>query len=119
MEAAYGDVEAIVVRVVDGDTLIVNIPTLPPVVGEQIGIRLSGCDTPELHDKRPEIRALALKAKEYVNSLLLGRTVMLKKIRRGKYFRLIANIEIQQTDLSYILINKGLAKQYDGGKKSW
>ncbi|UZP67987.1 thermonuclease family protein [Desulfovibrio mangrovi] len=118
-ETNYGDMEAVVVRVVDGDTIIVDIPDLPPVIGKNIGIRISGCDTPELHDKRPEKRALAQQAKSFVTTLLQGKKVRLKDVKRGKYFRLIADVVIQQISLSTLLIDEGYAKPYFGGKKGW
>ncbi|MFV0349396.1 MAG: thermonuclease family protein [Halodesulfovibrio sp.] len=111
--------DAVVMRIVDGDTIIVDIPDLPPVIGKNIGIRISGCDTPELHDKRPEMRALAMQAKSFVTSLLHGRKIRLKNIKRGKYFRLIADVEIEESSLSRLLIDKGFARPYSGGKKNW
>ncbi|GFM35714.1 thermonuclease family protein [Desulfovibrio psychrotolerans] len=93
-EASYGDALAHVVRVVDGDTLVVDIPAFPDVVGRHISIRLAGCDTPELRDKSPEKREKAREAKAFVHDLLAGRTVILRDIRRGKYFRLVARVEL-------------------------
>lgn len=118
-ETNYGDMEAVVVRVVDGDTIIVDIPDLPPVIGKNIGIRISGCDTPELHDKHPEKRARAQQAKSFVTTLLQGKKVRLKDVKRGKYFRLIADVIIQQISLSTLLIDEGYAKPYSGGKGEW
>jgi endonuclease YncB( thermonuclease family) len=115
----YGDMDAIVMRIVDGDTIIVDIPDLPPVIGKNIGIRISGCDTPELHDKRPEMRTLAIQAKHFVTTLLQGRKIRLKNIKRGKYFRLIADVEVGESSLSTLLIDKGFARPYSGGKRNW
>lgn len=93
-DQTYGDALAHVVRVVDGDTLIVDIPAFPDVVGRNISIRLAGCDTPELRDKCPEKRKKARAAKAFVHKLLDGRAVVLRDIRRGKYFRLVARVEL-------------------------
>ena len=115
----YGDMDAVVMRIVDGDTIIVDIPDLPPVIGKNIGIRISGCYTPELHDKRPEMRTLAIQAKHFVTTLLQGRKIRLKNIKRGKYFRLIADVEVGESSLSTLLIDKGFARPYSGGKRNW
>lgn len=115
----YGDMNAVVIRVVDGDTFYVNIPDMPDLVGSNIGVRLAGCDTPELRDPRPEVRALAHKAKQYMDTLLTGRTITLRRVQRGKYFRLIADVEMHNEYLSHHLIRLGYARAYSGGKKSW
>ena len=47
------------VTVHDGDTIIVDFPTLPDVFGKRIEIRLNGIDTPELRDKDPVVRRKA------------------------------------------------------------
>ncbi len=42
----------------------------PDVFGEKIVVRVIGIDTPELNDKREEIKATAIKAKEELEKLL-------------------------------------------------
>lgn len=106
------------VRVVDGDTIIVNIDGWPPVVGHEIGIRVNGCDTPELRDKRPDIKAMAYRAKETVDAILRRAEVIeLHNIGRGKYFRLVADVYADGVSLANILIASGLALPYDGGRR--
>jgi endonuclease YncB( thermonuclease family) len=107
-------------RVVDGDTIVVDIPGYPPLVGRGIAVRLAGCDTPELRDQRPEIRRLAKQARALVRAALAGRPrVELRNIRRGKYFRLVADIYVDGCDLAALLIQSGLGKPYQGGARSW
>lgn len=53
-----------VVKVRDGDTFVINIENVPDVFGKNIAVRIRGIDTPELNDKREEIRNIAIKAKE-------------------------------------------------------
>ncbi|QJB57163.1 thermonuclease family protein [Pseudodesulfovibrio sp. zrk46] len=106
------------VRVVDGDTFVVNIAGWPDVVGREIGVRLAGCDTPELRDKRPAIKIMAYQAKEALGLLLTqAKTVELRNIRRGKYFRLVADVFADDTDVAAILIAAGLAQPYHGGRR--
>lgn len=110
-----------VASVYDGDTIRVNIRNWPPVAGQNIGVRIRGIDTPEMHDSRPEIRAKAIQAQKYVSKRLNGKhVIILRNIGRDKYFRLLANVEIDGQDLSADLLKTGLARPYDGGKKgSW
>ena len=108
------------VRVVDGDTIVVNIADWPDIVGKNIGVRVAGCDTRELRDKRPEIRAMAYEAKDVVTALLRNaHTIELRNIERGKYFRIVADVYADGTNVSQVLIMYGLAMPYDGGKKPW
>lgn len=108
------------VRVVDGDTIIVNIGGWPAIVGDQIGVRVAGCDTPELRDKRLHMREQALRAKDTVNAILHGaQSIELRNIRRGKYFRLVADVYADGCNLAHILISSGLAMPYDGKAKPW
>ena len=79
---------------------------------------MNGIDTPEMRDKRPEIKALAQKAKRFTKvNLKGGETVMLKNMQRGKYFRIVADVYIDGKNLAESPIAAGLAKPYDGGKK--
>lgn len=108
-----------VTSVYDGDTFRCNIDGWPGIVGERMMIRILGIDTPELRDKRPEIKALALKAKQFaVEQLRNAGQVELKNMHRGKYFRILADVYFDGQDLGKLLIEEGLAKPYDGGKKN-
>lgn len=113
----YAPAAARVVRVVDGDTLIVDIDTYPPVFGQAIPVRLAGCDTPELNDPDPRLRALAVAAREFVRQVLGDAPVELHDIGRGKYFRIIARVRVAGQDLSTLLLQAGLAVPYAGGKR--
>ncbi len=115
----YGDVVvAEVTSIYDGDTFKVNLQGYPPIAGERIGIRINGIDTPEMRDKRPEVKALARKAKQYtVQRLREGQQIILHNMQRGKYFRIVAEVYVDGSNLGQELISAGLAKPYDGGKK--
>ncbi len=113
------DVQAVVLRVIDGDSLVVNIPTFPDIIGKDITVRIASCDTPEKNDKNPVLRAKAGAAKRFTATLAPpGSTVWLRQIRRDKYFRLLARVEAAGYDITDALIAEGLALPYEGGKKS-
>ena len=62
-EKSYGNLELEVLKVYDGDTLTANVKDYPPIIGESIGIRLNGIDTPEMKDSNPRVKAHAVKAR--------------------------------------------------------
>jgi micrococcal nuclease len=46
---SFGDFEgAVYIRNYDGDTITFNLPSLHPIIGEKISIRVNGIDTPEI-----------------------------------------------------------------------
>jgi micrococcal nuclease len=115
----YGNVVVSkVVSVYDGDTFRVNIKNHPPIIGHNIPIRLNGIDCPEIRNKKVDVKQLAVEAKELTErSLKTAKKIELKNMKRGKYFRIIANVEVDGVDLGDLLVKKGLAKVYDGGSK--
>ena len=107
----YGDIKAEVMRVVDGDTIYVRIPTVHPIIGYEIGIRVYGIDTREKDDGGAVATTLV------TDLLKPGKYVTLRDLRRGKFFRMVADVIIDGDSLAYILIEKGLAYRYYGGTK--
>lgn len=107
-----------VISVYDGDTFFADIKGHPNISGKNIGIRIYGIDTPEIRGSSPEIKALAFKAKEFViKQFGKGKIIVLKNTKRGKYFRIVAEVWIDGINLGEELIKVKLAKPYFGGKK--
>ena len=107
------------VRAYDADTITVDVKGIPAVFGDDIGIRVAGVDTPEIRGKCAAEKKLAIKARDRVRGLLeSAKTIDLLNVERGKYFRLVARVEIDGTDLSQLLLKEGYAVEYDGGKKT-
>ena len=105
----------------DGDSIIFDIPDMPPIVGERMVIRLREVDTPELGRAQCELeRKKALKAKNRVHSLLKdAKVINLHRAARGKYFRILADIEFDGQDLATILLDEELAIPYSGGTRTY
>ena len=60
------------------------------------------------------------QAKEELERLLYsGNKIILYDLGRDKYFRLLASVKVGNIDVAEYMIKKGLAKEYDGGKKVW
>lgn len=114
-------VSGTVVSVYDGDTLTVRLPGLPAWLGETISVRVAGIDTPELRGTRPDIKALAYRARDLARGICpVGSPVVLSRIERGKYFRLVAGVQCRGGDLARELLEAGLAHEYDGtGRREW
>ncbi|WP_161795143.1 thermonuclease family protein [Brachyspira hyodysenteriae] len=107
------------VRVRDGDTFVINIKGIPEVFGKEIAIRIRGIDTPELDDSRKAIKEIAYRAKfELENILFSSKKIVLSELGRDKYFRVLATVKADDIDVGKYLIQKGLAKRYNG-KKEW
>lgn len=112
------DLEIEVVSIYDGDTIMVNVLNWPDIIGKRISVRLSDIDTPELRDNRPAVKALAQKAKMFtVEKLRQAKHIELRNIKRDKYFRIDADVYVDQQNLSQLLLREKLAQKYDGGTK--
>lgn len=116
--AQAADLAAVVVLVYDGDTITVDVPDVPPVFGDDIGVRVAGIDAPEMRGGTPETRRLAIQARDVVRGLCpTGSVVTLRDAARDKYFRVLARIECGGVDVAEELLRRGLAREYGGGKK--
>ena len=108
-----------VISVYDDDTFRVDIDSLPPIVGKNIPIRLNGIDTPEIQGKCQQEKDLALEARDFVrNKLANAKEIKLTKLKRGKYFRVVADVYFDGVSLEQELLDNELAYKYTGGKKS-
>jgi endonuclease YncB( thermonuclease family) len=88
------------------------------LIGNNISIRIRGIDAPEIRGKNNH---LATKAREYLRDRIKhARSIELRNIEKDKYFRLLADVYIDNESISEVMIKEGLARQYDGGKrKEW
>jgi micrococcal nuclease len=115
----YGSVTVSKVNsVYDGDTFRATLKNYPAIIGENIGIRVNGIDTPEIRGKCPSEKALAIKARDLARlKLNNGKVIELHNISRGKYFRIVADVFIDGVNLGDILLEAKLAVRYKGKKK--
>jgi len=111
-----------VTSIYDGDTFRANIKEFPELIGYRIAIRVNGVDTPEMRGKCLHEKALARKAKQFTVKALRGaKKIELHNIKRGKYFRIVADVYIDGINLTDSLIDARLGVAYDGGtkQKNW
>jgi endonuclease YncB( thermonuclease family) len=121
--AQYGHyVVTQVISIYDGDTIRVNIKHLPPIIGQNIRVRLSNIDTPEIKGQCSRENKLALIARDRLRHLVNNaHTIEIHNLQRGKYFRIVADLILDGQNASEMLIREKLGVPYNGGKKihSW
>ena len=86
-----------------------------------MAIRINGIDMPELRGKCDKEKQLARAAKQFtVERSRATKIIILKNIKRGKYFRLIADVYIDGVSLGDLLIQNHHAIKYVGkAKPDW
>ena len=108
-----------IVRVVDGDTVDVDIDLGFDTwrCGERI--RLYGVDTPECRTRNAEEKAAGFLAKEFVeDSLHVGQTYKLTTKDKGKFGRYLGVIMLtNKTSINAALVTENLAVPYHGQSK--
>jgi endonuclease YncB( thermonuclease family) len=103
--------DCLVLRVIDGDTFEA-IVELGFGVAQKFKVRLDGIDTPEKNTDE------GVAAKEFVRSLIEGKTVLLQDAGHEKYGRARAAVYLEDgTDLTELLIKERMGKEYHGEKK--
>ena len=115
-----GPVTAEVVRVIDGDTVLVEAMPWPDHKVNTY-VRLRGIDAPELRSKCPAFRKAAQVAKSELASLIGNeRLVQLTAISGDKCFgRVVADLTLQDgTRPAEDLLEAGLVDPYSGRTKS-
>lgn len=105
-----------VTRVVDGDTIRVQIPNVPEVFSD-MSVRLAAIDTPEMNATRVCERRDAKKAKAFLEILIKSKSVDLIDCEGDKYWRLNCRVVSGGKDLGSQLSSAGLAYHYMGAKK--
>lgn len=114
-----------VTRIVDGDTVDVDIDLGFDVVLKKQRVRLSGIDAWESRTRDKEEKAKGLEAKEFCKNFCKeGEPAILKTKTydaTGKYGRILGEIwsagEFGDKSLNQYLVEKGHAKEYFGGKR--
>lgn len=104
---------ALVVRAVDGDTLLARLD------GEsaEARIRLLGINTPETVDPRTPVECFGKEASQRMHELVDGKRVRLdadpQADERDKYDRLLRNVVLEDgTDLNAAMVKDGYASAY-------
>lgn len=106
--------KAIVKRVIDGDTVSLDID-LGMRIYMSANCRMYGINAAELHDKDQAVRDKANEAKDYLSSKLVsGSTVLVESKKLDKYGRPLVKIYYGENylDLCSEMLTLGLAVKY-------
>lgn len=104
-----------IVDVYDGDT--VTVVCIVNNCSVRWRCRLQGFDAPEMRSKDNEEKQRAILARDFLKSILPKKVFYGTCNGLDKYGRLLLNIKVNNVDISQIMIEKGHAYAYDGGKK--
>ena len=110
--------EGKVVKVYDGDTI--TIATKLPYDNSpyyRFSVRLKGIDCPEIKTSNLYEKECALIARDFLIELLMDKMVLLKDVELEKYGRILADVYIDEQNVSELLCEKKLAVKYEGGTK--
>lgn len=117
--SAYA-VPAVVDYVLDGDTFAAGVK-IDDDITITVRVRLINVDTPEMNGMCESEIDKAHAAKEFVSELLpVGTVVDLQNIKDDKYLgRIDANVILPDgRDVGRVMIDSGLARPYNGGKRA-
>ena len=113
-----------VTKIIDGDTIDVDINLGFDVVLTKQRIRLMGIDTPESRTRNLEEKERGLLSKAYMeNKCPVGSSITLKSLDRGKFGRILGEIWEADVDSTTVeplnkrMITDGFAVEYYGGSK--
>lgn len=112
-----GPVDAELISVIDGDTLLVEARPWPQH-RVTVLVRIRGIDAPELKSRCETARQAAERAKTRLAALAQGR-IRLTNIAGDKYFgRVVADVSAGDAhDIAASLLAQGLVRAYDGGRR--
>lgn len=116
--------EAKIIRVTDGDTVVIAAPFLPAPLKPELAVRIYGVDTPEKGSraKCPDEATRAKTASDYTRGAVKAtkqhQVVLYSWDKYGG--RVLGDIVLDGISLRQELIRHGLAREYYGGAKtSW
>ncbi len=113
--------KAKLLRVVDGDTIDVDIDLGFDVWLRKQRIRLAGIDTPESRTRNKAEKALGLQAKAFLEKALTTGDdhITFESLGRGKFGRILGKpYNANGLDICKLMIDSGNAVEYWGGKKT-
>jgi micrococcal nuclease len=106
-------------RVIDGDTVDVDIQLGFKVVLSKQRIRLHGIDTPESRTRNKEEKVRGLLSKEYLKNICESSTIRLLSKDRGKFGRILGILyqDDETVSINQRMCDDGYAVPYFGGNK--
>jgi len=109
-----------ILRVVDGDTVDVDIDLGFGIWMHKERVRLLGIDTPESRTRDKEEKKFGLLSKEYVKSRYpVGSMAVLRthKDKTGKFGRILGELVWKDSTINKIMVDEHYAVLYNGQSK--
>ena len=113
-----------IVKIVDGDTVDIDLDLGFGVWLRDERVRIMGIDTPESRTSDKIEKIFGLAAKDRLNSLLGGEAILLSQVTKGgenmkgKFGRILGNFKtIDGKNVADVLMEEGHAVAYHGGDK--
>lgn len=97
-------VKGVVIKCYDGDTYAIKLED-----STKIKVRVIGIDCPEIVGYSTKLQPYGDSATIFVKEMLLNKNVEVVIKSKDVYGRYLAKILIDSVDISYLLLNKGLA----------
>ena len=108
----------VITKIIDGDTIDVDIDLGFDCWLHRQRIRLHGIDTPESRTRDLEEKKYGLAAKAFVEKFIpLGSTALLKTKEKGKYGRYLGDFKVKNQWLCTELLKHRHAVKYEGQSK--
>ena len=107
-------------RVVDGDTVDIDIDLGFGVWLHKERVRIYGIDTPESRTRDKEEKKFGLMAKEFVKQFVKGDSIILRTQKydaKGKFGRILGDIIVDNKSMSETMIQEHHAVPYYGQSK--
>ena len=107
-------------RIVDGDTVDVDIDLGFNVVLTKERVRIYGIDTPESRTRDKEEKKFGLMAKEFVKQFVKGDSIILRTKKydaKGKFGRILGDFRCKSKLLSQVMVEFHHAVPYYGQSK--
>ena len=108
-----------ILKVVDGDTVDVDLDLGLKIVLSNERVRIAGIDTPESRTSNLEEKKFGLASKERLKELL-GKTAVVRTMKpdsKEKFGRILGDFIVDGKSVSEILIEEGYAVPYQGDNK--
>ena len=108
----------VITKIIDGDTIDVDIDLGFDCWLHRQRIRLYGIDTPESRTRDLEEKKYGLAAKAFVEKFIpLGSTALLNTKEKGKYGRYLGDFKVKNQWLCTELLKHRHAVRYEGQSK--
>ena len=107
-----------VTRIVDGDTVDVDVDLGFAVWLKKQRVRMHGSDTPESRTRDLTEKWYGKLSKKWLEDTLANQEVTLKSLGKGKFGRILGILEINGQSINDKMIEENMAVPYEGQSKS-